>query len=354
MKENDSRKKGTPVRDSQSDEEELPKERDSPRISSVTGGMVKKNGTPSSENEILTTPDTDRQNSDPELHADKTEAPLDSASQPRTTSEEGGVGAKSRQQILEKLHRRFGRRSFLSAIILLVISVGLLLISFEISNIVIEVDSLVAFISALVLLFKDSKQTVQSRVVDRMMSSSKDFVKSLPYQSKLYSVDYSYVSLDRGVRDCVVVPSSDLVDYKDQKIPLSSLIQIIPPGRSLAVLFMREMGQGETPSLDDMVRSLPTTIKERLELASFVSSKLQDNRLEVVLVHPTFRESCSTTRPDGENTSVIGCPFCSMLATVFCNNTQRILSCQGCNFDAQTDTSVARLMLGELFPEETR
>ena len=77
------------------------------------------------------------------------------------------------------LRSRNRRKSRLGAVVMLVLSVNLLVISYRFPNIVVEVDSVVAFAAAIVLIYKDTTHSVQLRVVDRILDSSNQQVSQL-------------------------------------------------------------------------------------------------------------------------------------------------------------------------------
>lgn len=248
-----------------------------------------------------------------------------------------------------RLRRGLGRNSRIGAIILLMLSVSLVVLSYKYPNIVIEVNSVVAFAAAIVLLYKDTTHSVQLRVVDRILESSRDLMRNLA-SIGLPNATFTYVRKGDKITDVVIVPSLQS-DGRSEGVPepekaktapveLNS-IELVPAGRSLAQLFLREM-PAENPGFEDLIRSLPTIISESLGLCAAASMTMNTDIVEVALIHPVLKNSCGTGEPAQ---IALLCETCSLLAVLICYTTRRTVVIEGCSHNERKDVSTIRLRL---------
>jgi hypothetical protein len=263
---------------------------------------------------------------------------------------------KEQQSALAPLHKRFGRRSRGAAIVLIVASFAMLVISYFYPSIVLQLESIIAFIAAIVLLFREQRHSVQLRIVTRMLNSSHEFIESLA-RDNLNPVDYSYFPLGPGISDVAILPSSELGtqfgqlpdeegarngNSMEQK---SFSHKLVPPGRGLAELFEREI---PSRTLDELIGSLSAVVCQRFELASAARAIFDGKVISVILVQPALKDSCNSGgAKEPKVTSVIGCAVCSMLATLICYTTRRETKLNECLYDMLRDVSTVRLELGE-------
>ncbi|MDG6921910.1 MAG: hypothetical protein JRN67_01300 [Nitrososphaerota archaeon] len=262
------------------------------------------------------------------------------------TSEKASNGEETGSP-LASLRSKIGRRSRLGSVALLVLSVALLVLSYQFRGIVLEVNSVVAFVAGLVLLFRDVRHAVQSRVVDRILLSNAEFVQSL--SPNLRGTGFSYVTRGLNASDVVVVPSAEAERFfRKDSLNSKALTELIPPGKGLAELFAREIDD-DNPTLDKILRQAPIVISDRFDLASSTVVRQDNDNLEFVLVHPTLDVSCDG---DGKNSnSKVGCPICSLIATVVCTSSKRETLIENCSRDQIRDALTVRLRLGRSFPD---
>jgi hypothetical protein len=106
---------------------------------------------------------------------------------------------------LLKLRRR--TKSARGAIVLSALTVLFILFSLRTGSLLFEFDSIVSFLAALVLLFRDTSHTVQARVVNRILISSRQLVADLSAYG-LGGSSFLYVPEGRKVGDVMLVPQT--------------------------------------------------------------------------------------------------------------------------------------------------
>jgi len=318
---------------------------------------------------------------------------------------------RRRQGGLLKLRRR--TKSSTGAIVLSALTVVFILLSYRTGNLLFEFDSIVSFLAALVLLFRDTSHTVQARVVNRILTSSRQLVADLSAYG-LGGSSFLYVPEGRKVGDVMLVPktggevapqsstsdkaeggipaasmgsansqpsgmdapglrssdsssgqsggtkdvqdenrgSSNLETDGEKKTTTVSNLKFAPPGRAMAELFLRESALKD-PTMDDIISAISETIVDGFQLAdsSSVRVKSSENEaVEVTLVHPVLVSGCGTTNSEGNG--IVGCEVCSMLAVLFSSSTSRVVSLDGCTRDENSDTSTTSLHLGAKYPAD--
>jgi hypothetical protein len=323
----------------------------------------------------------------------------------------GGGGQPPRQVGLLKLRRR--TKSARGAIVLSALTVLFILLSLRTGSLLFEFDSIVSFLAALVLLFRDTSHTVQARVVNRILTSSRELVADLSAYG-LGGSSFLYVPEGRKVGDVMLVPQtggevappSVSADKADEGMPATSMgsassqpsemgppglmssesastqsggtkdvqdddrgsnslgtdsekkattisnLKFAPPGRAMAELFLRESALRD-PTMDDIIAAISETIVDGFQLAdsSSVNVKSSDSEdVQVTLVHPVLASGCGTTKSEGMG--IVGCEVCSMLAVLFSSSTSRVVSLDGCTRDETRDTSTTSLHLGAKYPAD--
>jgi hypothetical protein len=117
--------------------------------------------------------------------------------------------AKTGRLDKESSTSRFSRKysvSRIGAVALAMISLIFIALSYSYGNPVFEVNSIIAFVSAIVLMFKDQSQSIQIRVVNRMLSSSERLITELS-SSGFGNVDFQYYPEGSNISEVVIVPS---------------------------------------------------------------------------------------------------------------------------------------------------
>jgi hypothetical protein len=122
-----------------------------------------------------------------------------------TKKKDDGSGQSPRKGGLLKLRRR--TKSARGAIVLSALTVLFILLSLRTGNLLFEFDSIVSFLAALVLLFRDTSHTVQARVVNRILTSSRQLVADLSAYG-LGGSSFLYVPEGRKVGDVMLVPQT--------------------------------------------------------------------------------------------------------------------------------------------------
>lgn len=321
--------------------------------------------------------------------------------------EEGGSRSRRRRQGgLLGLRRR--TKSTSGAIALAGLTVVFILLSYRTGSVLFQFDSIVSFIAAVVLLFRDTTHTVQARVVNRMLTSSRQLIADLSAYG-LGGSSFLYVPEGRRVADVMLVPvkgsvsvgpdpatasrkeaAGDREDPKTSSPPPPSRIETIslaapvrkdaagdlkntqgdnggpgpeetrgdkaetaaisnlkfpPPGRAMAEIFLRESALAD-PTMDSVIAAIPETIASGFQIASSASVSLDSASGDSLKVILVHPVLPNGCSHRGaEGAGIVGCEICSMLAVLFSSTTGRIVTLQGCTYDEEGDTSTASLHL---------
>jgi len=247
----------------------------------------------------------------------------------------------SQAEPFARLYSRVGRNSRIAGVGFIALSILLLILSIYDQFIVFEVDSVVAFVIAVVLLFRDPRVRVQAGVLDAMLLSSSQTTAELASHTS----GYAYLPLGESVEDVVVVPThSGFFDLPSEDLRRSEE-KIAPPGRALATLFLRESGLTQV-TMDGLAASLPRVIHEGLGLADSLSVRDQGDRVEVILRGPAFvcgaRSDGTSPGPRG----VVGCTVASFFAVLYSSASKKLVVLEDCVRDETTDIWSIVLNLG--------
>jgi len=221
------------------------------------------------------------------------------------------------------------------------VSVLFLILSVYDQFVVYEVDSVVAFIIAVVLLFRDPRTRVQAGVLDAMQLSSSRAIAELASDAD----GYVYVPLGEDVEDVVVVPTNSSPFSLLQGGLRPSQKRITPPGRALATLFLRESGMTH-PMMGGLAVSLPRIVCEDLGLADSLSIREKGDRVEVILHGPASVCRRNSDGTDPASRGVVGCTVASFLAVLYSNASMRPVMLEDCVHDEAADTWSIGLNLG--------
>jgi hypothetical protein len=221
------------------------------------------------------------------------------------------------------------------------VSVLFLMLSVYDQFVIYEVDSVVAFIIAVVLLFRDPRARVQAGVLDAMQLSSSQAIAELASDAD----GYVYVPLGEDVEDVVVVPTSSSSSGLPEGGLSPSEKGITPPGRALATLFLRESGM-TNPMMGGLAVSLPRIVCEDLGLADSLSIREVGDRVEVILHGPASVCRRNSGGTDPASRGVVGCTVASFLAVLYSNASMRPVVLEDCAHDEAADTWSIGLNLG--------
>jgi hypothetical protein len=237
-----------------------------------------------------------------------------------------------------KLYRSVGRTSRVAGIGFAVLSVDLLVLSVRTGFVVFEIDSVIAFLAAVVLLFKDPRARAQARVLDAVLVSSDQLTQEL---SEYAGLEFTYVPTGKGVDEVVVLPAR----IQDIDIPngVKSAAELTPPGLGLAQLFVREVGK-QRLTLDVIRASLPQIITGNFGLASSVEVDVEQDQFVAVLRGAAATCTCDSGQADSGGW--IGCSVASFLAVLVAHATGRPLSLRKCVHDLAADSWKISIDLG--------
>ena len=247
----------------------------------------------------------------------------------------------SQAEPFARLYARVGRNSRIAGVGFMAVSILFLILSVYDQFIVYEVDSVVAFVIAVVLLFRDPRARVQAGVFDAMLLSSSQTMAELASHAS----GYAYMPLGESVEDVVVVPTHQGSFGLTTGDLRRSKERITPPGRALATLFLRESGLTRA-TMDGLAVSLPRIVCEDLGLADSLSISDQGDRVEVILRGPA---AVCGPRSDGTSPGsrgVVGCTVASFFAVLYSSASKRPVVLEDCVRDEATDTWSMGLNLG--------
>ena len=249
-----------------------------------------------------------------------------------------------------RIHQKVGQKSRIAGLTLSLLSLAFLGLSLYFrNNIIFQIDSIVCLLAAIAVFLRGDKNSIQLRIANKMLQSSSEVLDELSSLSFGSTAIFSNLPLGDKVTDVVVSTNVQTLrpatletstDGRSTSTPLQSnslQSDLIPPGRSLAELYQREIGL--VISTDLLIQSLRTIICERFELGSSQSVKQsQDGKsIEITLNNPAIRQSCTAAHPGG----TIGCPISSMLAILFCHAARRIVQVDQCSYDpARNELSI--------------
>jgi len=233
-------------------------------------------------------------------------------------------------------------------VVFVILSITFLVLSAYDQFIVYEVDSVVAFIIAALLLFRDPKTRVPSVVLDAAQLSSSQAIAELASDEG----GYTYLPLGESVEDVFVVPSRSVTRAPSAGELRSAIGKITPPGRTLALLFLRESGlTGAT--MDGLANSLPRIIPETFGLADFMSIRSQGDSLNFTLGGASRLCTPKPVEASRKSGGVVGCTVASFLAVLYSSASKRPVVLEDCFHDEANGTWSIRLNIQRVMPGVT-
>ncbi|MCL5068197.1 MAG: hypothetical protein M1368_07585 [Thaumarchaeota archaeon] len=256
--------------------------------------------------------------------------------------------AREDQTIFTYVESKLHRKSRMGAIVLSILAIAALVASYKFPGPVIDFSSVIAFFGVLILIFVDTSQTIQARIVDRVMESSKALVDEL--SSGLGDVKYLYVQIGNAINSIFVVPlegaNQGVVQggTPSQLVTQQKELHLIPLGRGLAELYIKELGIPK-PSFEDIQSSSQRIFCQTLHLASDIRIERSGDRIDVVLNHPVFKSSCNPTLHTETlaKPGCLGCEVCSLHAVFASYSLSKSVSIEECYYDLENDSTLVAL-----------
>jgi hypothetical protein len=121
-------------------------------------------------------------------------------------------------------------------------------------------------------------------------------------------------------------------------------MKLTPPGRGLAVLFMRESGLAKV-TRDALSTSLPEELCENFGLAQTVDVKIDDVSMSVTLHSPHSPCNCEEGHPEAMTEGRLGCTVASFLAILFCCAAGSPVELERCARNSNEDTWTVSMKL---------
>jgi hypothetical protein len=237
---------------------------------------------------------------------------------------------------LAGLYEKIGTKQKVAGIGFVVASVIFLVLSLALKSVVLEIDSVVSFAVAAILFLKENREKVQSRVLNAVVLSLATTIAGLSSRTRskfLYSPEGSAVS------DVTIVGTPEISAYAGGK----DEFRIVPPGRGLAKLFLRE-AEGTPITTDSLAYLLPMVINEKFGLAEGVEAISTNGKVQVLLRKPAIYCSC---KKDERKDDVVGCTVSSLLAILYSFASQETLSLERCETDEVAETWRVSMYLKE-------
>ncbi|HEV2139128.1 MAG TPA: hypothetical protein VGR53_09830 [Nitrososphaerales archaeon] len=234
------------------------------------------------------------------------------------------------------LYRRIGKRQKAAGLGFILASVVFLVLSIPLKSVVLEIDSVVSFAVAAILLLKEDRNRVQSRVLNAVVSSLGTTIARLSSKAGSW---YLYTPLGKAVSDVVVMGMPDA----ETKEGSAGVFEVVPPGMGLAELFARE-AQGVSFTRESLNQLLPSVIHENFGLAEAAQIVSHNGRVEVLLRKPAI--ICSCQKDESRTNGVVGCTVSSFLGVLYSFATQRTLSLDRCETDPEEGTWKISMTLG--------
>lgn len=245
-----------------------------------------------------------------------------------------------------RLRQRLGLYSKFAGLGFIGLAVLFLVLAAYDQFIVFEVDSVIAFVAAIVLLFRDPRAKVGAKVLDASQSSADQAILEL---SNNMGTGFCYVPVGEGVRGVEVLPTGPTSGSRgglpNGHSPVDTELTygpITPPGKLLAEMFVRDSGL-KTLSLSTLRASLSEAIRTDFELASSVEIQEDGERLRFVLHNPVSTCGRSDASPGAPGR--VGCTMSSFFAVLACAATEQSLFLEGCSQDPQNETWTVTLRL---------
>lgn len=264
------------------------------------------------------------------------------------------------QEQTEKLEKRISlltrRKSFIIGSSLLLISIISLIFAYLSKDVLLEGMSIVAFFFGVGLLLISSERYVKSDVATIVTTSPLLSLHAMLHQLRgrgpsVYlppvqdeKVGKLFVPWESNVT--VSFPTFEEVVQERVFIPEKGAL-LLPVGSQLVSLMEEELGP-------DFVRgSLKKTleiIKRTLTLKTGLAQRAEfnirgPNHIELVITGSAYSQICRGIEKKGDLCNLLGCPICSMIATLVAKTTGEPVVMEKSNYNLATDTTNITFLL---------
>lgn len=219
------------------------------------------------------------------------------------------VSTKFTPSLISDVRKKMKRNSLIGGVVMTALAIFFAFLSYFTKSFVFEADSVISFIAALLLFTTEQSDTVQKRVVGKVIGSFDTILSELTPAS-LGDGRVVFVPISSNVENVVtLLEPLRSNDGNEIVTPLS----FTPLGRGLAELALREIGQ-TSPSVDSLLDSLPHLVTGELALATGIQIRSTSiDVYEFILDHPVMINGISGNKAKPV-TSVIGSLFGVLLA----------------------------------------
>ena len=191
--------------------------------------------------------------------------------------------------IILKIRRKMKRNSLIGGMVMTAMAITFAFLSYFTKSIVLEADSVVSFVAALLLFTTEQSDTVQKRVMEKVLGSfDKIILEFAP--SGLRDYRLVFMPMAKGVES--VVSLLEPIGTQTEDNP-NTPYTFTPLGRGLAELALREIGQSN-PTIETVLDTLPRLVTGELALATGLEIKpISENLYEFVFVRPVTLDGTS-------------------------------------------------------------
>jgi hypothetical protein len=238
--------------------------------------------------------------------------------------------------IILKIRKKMRRNSLIGGIVMTAMAITFTFLSYFTKSIVLEADSVVSFVAALLLFTTEQSDTVQKRVMAKVIGSFDrmilDFAPSVLKDYRLV-----FVPMTKGVDNVVNLLEPINTQTEDQ---LSTPFTFTPPGRGLAELALREIGQSN-PTIETVLDSLPRFVTGELALATGLEIKpISENLYQFAFVRPVTLDGTSK-----EEKSAITSITASLVGVLLAHSSKRNITVEdySLNTDQGNETFIMKI-----------
>jgi hypothetical protein len=208
---------------------------------------------------------------------------------------------------------RLGRKQRVVGISFSALAIALLIFGYYTNYIVLEVDSIICFIASIFLLFSNTSVRMDRVVLEAALRSSSRTISQLEKNNN----QATYVKTGNNLSDIYLVEDG-----------IEGMRKIIPPGRDLALLFQRELGDFKI-SYDILDSKLGDILSNSFMLCESARIEKKDSHFRVTLQNPSYDCGCSDSSLPGSS----GCAVSSMVAILICEITSKPVRLVECKKD---------------------
>ncbi len=266
---------------------------------------------------------------------------------------------KSRNQT-ERLEKRISlltrRKSFIIGSGLLISSVIDLMFAYIAKDVVLEIMGVVAFFFGVGLLLVSSERYVKSDVATLVTMSPLLSFRAMLHQLSGKGPSIYLPPVQDEIAGKLFIPWESNIDgifpsfeevIQNRVLIADKGVLINPVGNQLVSLVEEELGTGFVRGpLDSLLNIIKRTLTLKTGLAQRADFLLRGpNQIELILTGLAYPQICYDIDKEGELCHILGCPICSMIATLIAKTTGEPVMMNKLNFNTATETTTIAFYL---------